>query len=335
MLKINGFEVPRVLVPAQAERLAITRGQIRTELRRGNWQRLASGVVLTRPDEPTRVDWAEVGVALAGPGAAVSGWDALRVRGLGDRAAPSDHVIVLSRHGMNRTVGGVRLRRTTRPFARTIVSAQSPTMPLTPIVSVARAVADAALEYQDAARVRALVTSAIQRRACRVQDLLVELQAGPSNGSHLLRLALADAADGARSVAEATASGKLARTAVPAFELNVPVVDGHARVIYVVDVLWRELRAVLEIDSREFHLSETHWKATMARHNALTRGGLAVAHYPPSAVARRGWGAEVIAWLHARADELGVTDRVGRGAIAPSLGAAPPPLAVQGLEPRP
>jgi hypothetical protein len=93
---------------------------------------------------------------------------------------------------------------------------------------------------------------------------------------------------------------------VPRFELNVPIV--HAgRVIAVADVLWRELRAVLEIDGREYHLSEAQWKATMARHNRLTAAGYAVTHYPPSAMRDGGlaWVAEVDDRLRARAREPG------------------------------
>jgi hypothetical protein len=79
---------------------------------------------------------------------------------------------------------------------------------------------------------------------------------------------------------------------------------------------------VLEIDSREFHFDEPAWHATMQRHNRLTRHGLAVTHYPPSAV-QPGWTDEVAAWRRARAVELGVTYR-GRARVRP----AGPPLAV-------
>jgi hypothetical protein len=120
---------------------------------------------------------------------------------------------------------------------------------------------------------------------------------------------------------------------MPAFELNVAVVDERGRVVFVVDVLWRGLRAALEIDSREYHLSEQDWQASMARHNELTRCGLSVVHYPPSAVRRRGWASEVAAWLRARADELGVAGPRSRGVLAPAVGAAPPPLVIAGLRP--
>ena len=132
------------------------------------------------------------------------------------------------------------------------------------------------------------MTSAIQRHACSLVELIAELESGPRSRSKLLRLALQDAVDGARSAAEAEAAAKLRRGGVPSFELNVPIVDEHGALIYVVDVLWRALRAVLEIDSREHHFSESDWLATLERHNELTRYGLAVTHYAPTIVTKRG-----------------------------------------------
>lgn len=308
------LEIPRVLPAAHAERWGVGRSRVRTEIRRGNWQRLAPGVVLTRPDEPTRFDWAEAGVLLGGPDAAVSGWEALRAIGLGDRTPPPGPALVLMTRGLSRQVGQVRLRRTSRPYVTRLLPADADRLALTPIVPPPRSVADAALQDRDAARVRALVTSAVGRRACRVEDLLAELRAMPRRNSALFRLALADAADGARSAAEATAARKLARAPVPAFELNVPVVRDGATV-FVLDVLWRGLRAALEIDSREYHFGEAQWKATMRRHNTLTGLGLALTHYPPSALGRPGWTDEVAGWLRARADELGVPYLPGAGAI--------------------
>jgi hypothetical protein len=169
-------------------------------------------------------------------------------------------VRVTSPAGMSRVVGGVQLCRTSRPFTWTTVSVLSDELPLLPVVAIARAVADTALRDPDRARVRALVTSSIQRRACRIEDLLAELRAAPRNGSGSLRVALADAVDGARSAAEARALGRLRRAPVPAFEMNVPVMLA-GRASYYVDFLWRALRAVLEIDSREYH-----FRGVAARH---------------------------------------------------------------------
>ena len=96
------------------------------------------------------------------------------------------------------------------------------------------------------------------------------------------------------------------------------------------------LRAALEVDSREYHFSEAEWKATLDRHNRLTRFGLAVTHYPPSVVSARarGWLAEVEGWLGARAVELGMPVVTRAKIVAPPPGAQPAPLVVRRRPPR-
>lgn len=312
-------EFPRVLVPTIAADLGVSRARIRTELRRGNWRQLTRGAVLTRPEEPGRGDWAALGIALGGPSAALSGWDALRVRDLGTTYPPSTEVLVLSRHASNRVIGQVRIRETARPYSTSLTSIDAAEYALTPVVSASRAVADASRYYGWLGPVRAMVTSAVQRKLCTVEEFAHELGSGPRNHSALFRRALADALDGARSAAEAACARRLSREPVPAFELNVPILAPDGTLLAVADVLWRALRAVLEIDSREYHFSEIDWKKTMARHNGLTRRGFAVTHYPPSVASGRdrAWLDEVRDWLRARAGELGVAWPRGRGVLRP------------------
>ncbi|MDQ2749921.1 MAG: hypothetical protein ABI775_00915 [Pseudonocardiales bacterium] len=329
MQQFAGFELPRVIIPAMARRLGITPARVRTEIRRGNWQRIARGVLLTRPEHPTRLDWAAAGLALGGPSSALSGWDALRLRGLGDVDPPRSPVLVLSRREVARVVGSVRIRQTDRPYAVTLTSANNPESPFTPIVSVARAVTDAALDYQSLRAVRALVTSAVQSEACDFADLGAELGAGPRNGSYYVRRALQDTAAGARSVAEAEAAHTLRRADIAPFEMNVEIVDERGSVIYVVDLLWRELRAALEIDSREFHFTEADWRATLVRHNELTRCGLSVMHYPPSATRAKNWTADVATWLRRRAADLGVPIPARRGRHTAGSVGPPAPFVVR------
>jgi hypothetical protein len=125
---------------------------------------------------------------------------------------------------MNRVVGGVRIRRTDRPYTQRIQPLNAP-LELVPLVGVARAITDTALGCRDLGTVRALVATALQRRNCSITELLTECEGRPRGGSRLLRIALADVRDGARSAAEATAARRLARGRIPPFELNVPVVD--------------------------------------------------------------------------------------------------------------
>lgn len=298
------IDLPRVLTPSIALACGISPARQRTELRRGRWRRLAQGVLLTRPDEPSRADWAQAGLAIVGAHGALSGWDVARLVGLGSHTPPSPDVLVLTTRGESRRVGQVWIRKVAPPLAFRCSAAEDPVLPLVQVAPLPRAVIDTALIDRRARSVRALITSAVQRELCSVEELTEQLRMAARRNSAAARRALEDAAAGARSVAEAEAARQLRAGDVPPFELNVPIV--HAgRVIAVADVLWRALRAVLEIDSREFHLSEAEWKATMRRHNRLTSTGLALTHYPPSTTRRPGWVDEVARWLRGRACELG------------------------------
>ena len=298
-------ELPRVLTATTARRLGITRAAVRNGIARHGWQPLARGLVLTVPGDVTRADWALAGLAVAGAGSAVSGWDALRLlgRGVGARTPPSDDVLILVPHGSNHRLGAARIRVTQRPFIRRRTSVHDPTLPLVPVAAPARAVADTALQHHWLGAVRAMVAAAIQHELCELDELANELAACPRNGSALLRRALAEIGEGARSAAEASAADYLRRAGVPRFELNAPIYDRSGQLVAVADVLWRELRAVLEIESREFHFNAADWQATMRRHNTLVRLGYAVTHYPPSALGPS-WRDEVEVWLRARAAEL-------------------------------
>jgi hypothetical protein len=190
------------------------------------------------------------------------------------------------------------------------------------------------LQYRNLRPVRALMTSSVQRNRCTVEELIAEYESGPRNGSKLLRLALEDARNGARSIAEAEAIEVLRRSPVPNFEANVPIVTTSGALVAEGDCVWRELRAVLEIDSREYHFSEEDWNATMERHGKLARHGVSVLHTPPSKVRRHAarWAKEVEQWLRARAAELGVAYRAQADPlVVPTTPGQPQPFVVPDL----
>ena len=298
------------------------------------WQRLTHGFLLTAPGPPTRADWLNVGLELVAPAGAISGWDALRMMGLGEPEPPSPNVLVLTRNCKNRLVGRVRIRPTDRPIVTWRLTADHPDHPYCEVVSAARAVADTALQYRRFRPVRALVTSAVQRQRCRPEELIAELESGPRNHSALLRRAVDDLRSGAKSVAEAEAIGLLNRFPLPPFEANVPIVTTRGVRIAEADALWRELRAVLEIDSRQFHFEEDEWEGTMERHSLLGRRGLAVDHYSPKQVKRGGasWVKGVDQWLRARAAELQIEYRpVKHPLVLPPIPGEPEPFIVPDL----
>ena len=312
--------LPRVMGIATARRIGLSRSAVRHAIDRYGWQPLTRGVVLTVRERPTRADWAAAGLELAGPSAAVSGWDAVRCFGIGTRRPPDDEILVLTRDGRNRLIAGrVRIRPTRRSYEAHLQPPGAEQLPSLPVCAPARAIADCALRYVTLPPVRAMTTAAIQRGLCLPEELVAELETGPRNDSGWLRLALADVLDNAHSIAEAEAAEFLRQVEVPPFELNVPILDASGRHIATADALWRELRAVLEVDSREHHFGEIQWKATMRRHNLLTAGGLALTHCPPSQIHGGGprWAESIASWLRARAAELGVPYRPDSRVVRP------------------
>lgn len=103
---------------------------------------------------------------------------------------------------------------------------------------------------------------------------------GTRRGSRLFREALRDVAYGAHSVPEAKAGRLLRSAGLTGFEQNAQIVVRGRR--FVADFLWRELRAALEIDSTEYHLSPRDHEATLERDQMLRTGGYAVLHVKPS-----------------------------------------------------
>lgn len=306
LLAPNGDPVPRVLDTATARQLGFTRSSIHTQLNNARWQTLVRGLYLARPDLPTRLDWVAAGYYIAGRGAVLSGWDAVRLRGLGPERPPTDEVLLLSARGTHRCAGSVRVRPSRRPLrcSRVVI----PGLGLRLVAATARALADTALDYRTLAPVRAMVTAAVQRNLCLADDLADELASGPRNDSGHFRTAVADVLEGAASIGEAELAEAMRKARLPSFELNVPILDERGAHIATADVLWRSLRAVLEVDSREHHFLEPQWKGTMNRHNLLTRYGLALTHYPPAELkaSRDRVMTEIGAWLRGRAAELGL-----------------------------
>jgi hypothetical protein len=290
-----------------ARAIGYSDGQVRIELRRSRWHQLVRGVYLTRVDRPVRSDWIAAGFAIAGNGAALSGWDAVRTYSIGSDRAPVNEVLILSAHGTHRTAGRVRVRPSHRPVSACRRGLADGGFGSAPVVSAARAVADTALVYRRFDPVRALVTSAVQRRLCTPDELAAELAAGPQNGSAHLRRALEDVFSGVQSISEAELRDVIIRGGLPLPEFNIEIHTWDGQHVATADALWRGLRAALEVDSKKYHFYEEKWEGTMKRHNLLTRRRLAVTHYPPRQLLNEAdrVTSEIDEWLRERAIEIG------------------------------
>jgi very-short-patch-repair endonuclease len=263
-------EEARLLTRADALR-DVGPAAVRYRCRSGQWVRLAPAIYLTTPPV-TWLDRLHSAHLHAGSGCAISGAAALVEYGF--RVGRPGAVLVLVACDIAvRSQPGIRIRRTTRlPAARRCRG-----LPLAP---VARAVADHVVGLRHLDQVQAIVAHAVQRKLCTVADLAVELDAGPRRGSRLFREALRDVGFGANSVPEARAGRLLRAAGVTGFVQNAEVRVGDRRLL--ADFLWPELRAVLEIDSTEFHLTPEDHDATLARDQLLQAAGYIVLHVKPS-----------------------------------------------------
>jgi very-short-patch-repair endonuclease len=144
----------------------------------------------------------------------------------------------------------------------------------------ARAVADAVRDLHDLADVRAIVASAVQSKRCTIAQLEAELRDGPMHGSALLRAALYEVNQGARSGPEGALFRLLRRARLPKPKLNARLYAGD-ELIARPDAWWPEFGVAVEVDSREWHLLPEHWETTMRRRSRMSAFGITVLNFSP------------------------------------------------------
>ncbi len=143
-----------------------------------------------------------------------------------------------------------------------------------------RAAADAARGLTSFREVRALVADAVQQGRCRIDRLGDELHSGPVRNSAWLRQALAEVTAGIRSAAEGDFRDLLVRAKLPMPIFNARLYDGDT-LIAVADAWWPEAGVVVEVDSREWHMSPEDWEHTLRRSTRMSAHGIIVLHVTP------------------------------------------------------
>jgi len=266
-----------VISRADAFRCGMTPSQLRYWIRPGGpWQRLLPGVYLAATGTPTRVQTEIAALRYAGPGSALTGTASLRRHGV--RVPESKALTVL--------IPGGRVREN-RSFARVWPTVRMPEFVMADgavrFTQAARAVADASRELGSLREVRAVTADAVQRRACRLDQLIEELAHAPMRQSAWLRRALAEVADGVRSVAEGDLRDLIIQARLPQPLFNARLYLGRTFLARP-DAWWPEAGVAAEVDSREWHLSPGDWAQTMARHARMTACGILVLHFTPAQV---------------------------------------------------
>ena len=296
---LDASAVPRIVSRAEAGRLGYTDDAIKHLLTTRRWQLVLPRTLLTS-DTLLWDDRLRAAVSFAGSGALLSGAAALCDLGLRSVARPARILVVVPSERAPRSTGWVRIRPSARPVRRAL-------LPGPPRVEVARAVADLVVELRRQDDVRAVVAEAVHRDHCTIAELATELRRGPQRGSAFLRQAIDEVGNGAWSAPEARAGTLLRRAGVAPFEQNIRVDLPNGRWCYV-DFLWKELRAVLEIDSDTHHALTGDAEATADKHIALETLGFTVVHRTPAYIIGQphAFVTGIARWLTARARELGL-----------------------------
>jgi hypothetical protein len=246
--------------------------------RREQWQKLLPGIVLTFSGDASTGQRFRAALLHGGSAAALTSCSAGAMFGM-ERIPSSELVhVAVPATVAPKSSGFVRVWPTTRRFTRVTVDGFAS-------VTAARAVIDAGLSMKRRNDVRALVAEAVQRGKTSLVALRRELELAPVKGSKLLRAALDEVTEGARSAPEGALLAALReRSDLPAYELNADVHDGTGRWLACADVVFRAQRVIVEVDGAAWHLSPERWAADLARHTALEAAGWTVLRYPASRV---------------------------------------------------
>jgi hypothetical protein len=290
----------------QSVACGLTNAALRRRIQPGGpWQVLLPGIYLAATGVPTLRQRATAAYLFAGPGLAITGPAALSWHGI--RAYSGSEVDVLVPTTCHRVgVGFARLHRTAIDldigYCDGILRYAPP----------ARAMTDTVRQMREIADVRAVLAAGVQQGKVQVWQLAEELARGPTRGSKLLRIALAEVAEGIRSATEGDLVDLVRWARLPMPMLNPRLlVDGEF--LACPDAWWPEAGVAAEADSREWHLSPADWAQTMARHARMSAHGIIVLHYPPSRI--RAERREVAA-------ELRAALQTGRGPL-PAIQALP------------
>jgi hypothetical protein len=287
MPKLSAYDIAQLKQILRAQYGVITRAQAlecgmphatveRRAAPAGPWQKLLPGTYLAVTGTPTVEQQHVAALLYGGPDSVITGPAAIRLHRLRS-PGPSTVDVLIPWAAKRQSTGFVRIHRTRRmPGFYT-------TGPIR-FARAGRAVADAAHGFTRLDDVRAVVAEAVQRRACTIAEIGLELEEGSRRDTRHLRTALAEVRAGARSVAEARFMKRVERSDLPMPEFNVMLVAADGTDIAEVDAWWAEAGVAAEIDSVEYHFYRSDWLKTDARNSRMLKYGIFPHHFAPSRI---------------------------------------------------
>jgi hypothetical protein len=267
----------QVITRSQALACGIPRSTVNAWCRpEGKWQKILPGVYSAVTGKLTPEQRHVAALLYAGTASVITGPTAIRLHRL--RSPGPDTIDVLVPWTIKRqSTGFVRIHRTRRLPGFYAAGAVR-------FARVARAVADAARQFASLDDVRTVVAEAVQKGACTIGEIGLELGNGPSKDTINLRTALGEVRDGIRSVAEARFRQHVQRSGLPQPMYNAFLRTADGTDIGEVDAWWADAGVSVEIDSQEYHFYREGWLRTDAKRGRLLKAGIFPHNIAPTRV---------------------------------------------------
>ena len=260
----------------------VTRAALRAALGR-RWQVPLPGVVATFTGTMTDQQRLRAATLYAGRPAQLTGVEACRLHGLTSLPPPGVTRFVVPTHRRARAAGWVRVSPTTR------ADGASRALAGITVVSLARAVVDAAPDLRGREETTALVLESVQRRLTRIRALRHELERAPVPGSRWMRAAVVAAESGAWSAPEADLLALLATSSVLPPVVPNPVLRARSGERLPCPDAWiPDAGVAVQVHSRRYHSRDTDFDDTLDVDATLTAHGAAVIAVTPRRIRDEG-----------------------------------------------
>ena len=251
----------------------------------GAWMQLFPQAWLRRPGPAEREHLVAAALALAGPGAVLTGADGCAAIGMRDVPRQPSVAVLLPAHVRRAPRVGIIWLPTQEPVATLRHGAH-------PVAEPERAILDAARLSGSLRDVRALLCEGVRDGWTSVDAQRAALLDGPKRRRMLVHSALDSIAEGARSAPECELADAL-RPAIAAGRLTVllnpqVLIDGTQ--VCFPDAYIVGCALGVELDSKRHHGGELDFEATLRRHDRAAAYGLMLLHVTPQTL-RRGPGA--------------------------------------------
>jgi hypothetical protein len=210
----------------------------------------------------------------------ITGAVAITRQGLACAGSGVVDVLVPERY-QRKTMSFVRIQRTTR------MPTQAFRVGPLRYAPVARALADAARDMTRFSDVETLVSGAIQKGKCGIAELAREVEQGRTQGSRLLREALAEVQSGIWSTTEGDLKRLLSRAGIEEPIFNPMLYAQDTTFLGCPDAWWPKAGVAVEVDSVQYHLNARGYSETMQRHNRMAKAGITILHWLPSTIRKQ------------------------------------------------